>query len=205
MKFRLFPQETAGLELLSSMAQQSVLAVQTLAEMFGARRADYAGLVEDLARIDSSTTEYAHSLLTELRTSFVNPLPREDLLILSENLQLAVERLGAVGELVHLHGLERLPRQAADLLEIVTREAELTVAAMRQLSNLDDLEDYWLDMTRLAKRAEHTYRVWSTSALREVSITAFARNIEVGRELLAAGRALRDVATYVGRIIVRES
>ena len=205
MKFRLFPQETAGLELLSSMAQQSVQAVQTLSEMFGARRVDYEGLVEELTAIDTRTAELSRSLLTQLRTSFVNPLPREDLLILSESLQLTVERLGGVGELVLLHGLERLPGEAADLLEIVTREAELTVAAMRGLANLDDLEDYWFDMTRLAKRAEHTHRVWSSSALREVSITTFARNVEVGRELLAAARALRDVATHVGRIIVRES
>ncbi|WP_077488314.1 nuclease PIN [Sinomonas mesophila] len=205
MKFRLFPQETAGLELLSSMAQQSLLAVQALSEMFGARRSDYGSLVDELTAIDTRTTELARSLLTQLRTSFVNPLPREDLLVLSENLQLTVERLGGVGELVVLHGLDRLPREAADLLEIVTREAELTVTAMHQLNNLEDLEDYWLDMTRLAKRAEHTHRVWSSSALRELSITSFARTVEVGRELLAASRALRDVATHVGRIIVREA
>lgn len=205
MKFRLFPQETAGLELLASMAQQSVLGVQTLSEMFGARRADYEQLVDTLTANDARCTELSRTLLTQLRTSFVNPLPREDLLILSESLSETTGHLLAVGELMQLHAIDRLPSEAADLLGIVGRQTELTVGAMRSLSRLEDLEDYWLEMVRLARRAEHTYRVWSANALRELSIGHFARTVEVARALVDAVHSLQAVAIQVGRIIVRES
>ncbi|GAA2200812.1 nuclease PIN [Sinomonas flava] len=205
MKFRLFPQETAGLELLAAMAQQSVLGVQALSEMFGARRQDYEQLVDDLIGIDTRTTELSRTLLTQLRTSFVNPLPREDLLVLSEGLAAAMGQIVAVGELIQLHAIDRLPSEASDLLEIINRQAELSTTAMRSLSHLEDLEDYWIDMIRLSKRAEHTYRVWSSAALRDLSITAFARNVEAARALLAATHAFQAVATQVGRIIVKES
>ncbi|AMM31001.1 nuclease PIN [Sinomonas atrocyanea] len=205
MKFRLFPQETAGLELLASMAQQSMLGVQTLSEMFGAERADYEKLVDTLTANDARTTEFRRTLLTRLRTSFVNPLPREDLLILSEWLSQAVGHLVAVGELIQLHRIDRLPSEAADMLDIVNRQAELTTAAMRGLTRLEDLEDYWADIVRLSKRAERTYRVWSANALRELSITQFARTVEVARSLLEAVHAFQSVAIQVGRIIVRES
>lgn len=205
MKFRLFPQETAGLGLLASMAQQSVLGVQTLSEMFGARRSDYEQLVDTLMANDARTTELSRTLLTQLRTSFVNPLPREDLLQLSDSLAATVDHLVAVGELIQLHAIDRLPAEASDMLDIVNRQAELTVAAMRSLSRLEELEDYWTDMIRLSKRAEQTYRVWSASALRELSIGQFARTVEVARALVAAVHSLQAVATYVGRIIVRES
>ncbi|GAB3269193.1 hypothetical protein GCM10027449_03150 [Sinomonas notoginsengisoli] len=205
MKFRLFPQETAGLELLASMAQQSVLGVQTLSEMFGARRSDYEQLVDALIANDARTAEFSRTLLTQLRTSFVNPLPREDLLVLSESLAQAVGQLVAVAELIQLHAIDRLPSEAADMLDIVHRQAELTTTAMRSLARLEDLEDYWTDMSRLAKRAEHTYRVWSSTALRELSISHFARTVEVARALLSAVHALQSVAAQVGRIIVRES
>ncbi|GAB4097947.1 nuclease PIN [Sinomonas halotolerans] len=205
MKIRLFPQETAGLELLAAMSQQAVHAVQVLSEMFGARRSDYEELVESLSAIDSRTGELSRTLLTQLRTSFVNPLPREDLLVLSDHLLACVGHLLAVGELLHLHGIERLPREASDQLEIVNRQAELTTAAMRRLSDLDDLEDYWGDMLRLIRRSEHTHRVWSAGAMKDLSITNYARSVEAARELLAAARELTAVATYVGRIIVKES
>lgn len=205
MKFRLFPQETAGLELLASMAQQSVLGVQTLSEMFGARRSDYEQLVDALIATDARCTALSRTLLTQLRTSFVNPLPREDLLILSESLSDTAGHFVAVGELMHLHGIDRLPSEATDLLAILGQQVELTVVAMRSLPRLEDLEDYWLDMVRLTRRAEHTYRVWSATALRELSIGHFARTVELARALVAAANSLQAVAIQVGRIIVRES
>lgn len=205
MKFRLFPQETADLELLASMAQQSMQGIQTLSEMFGARRADYDQLVDALIANDARTTEFSRTLLTRLRTSFVNPLPREDLLVLSESLSQAVGHLVAVGELIQLHAIDRLPPEAADMLDIVNRQAELTAAAMRSLARLEDLEDYWTDMIRLTRRAEHTYRVWSATALQELSIANFARTVEVARALIAAVHSFQAIATRVGRIIVRES
>lgn len=205
MKLRLFPQETAALELLADIAQQSVLAVQVLSEMFGARRQDHERIFEELVRIESRTSELQRALLTQLRTSFVNPLPREDLLDLSEGLGNAMDQLVAVGELTVLNRLDRLAHEASDQLEIVNRQAELTVGAMRGLGRLDDLEDYWIEVTRLAKRANHTHRVWSSKAMHDLSLGAYARGIEMARALVGASQALRGVAGSVGRIIVKES
>jgi hypothetical protein len=205
MKLRLFPQETAALELLAKMAQQSVSAAQVLSEMFGARRQDHQRIFDELMNHERHTTELQRALLTQLRTSFVNPLPREDLLDLSEGLVMGMEQLVAVGEVVVLNRLDRIAREASDQLEIVNRQAELTVTAMRSLGRLDDLEDYWIEAIRLAKRANHTHRAWSADSLRELSIGHYARNAEMARALLSAAQAFRDVATNVGRIIVKES
>ncbi|WP_136611797.1 DUF47 domain-containing protein [Sinomonas albida] len=205
MKLRLFPQETAALELLADIAQQSVLAGQILSEMFGARRQDHERIFEELMKIDARTSELQRSLLTQLRTSFINPLPREDLLELSEGLGKSMDQLVAVGEIIVVNRLERMAREASDQLEIVNRQSELTVAAMRGLGRLDELEDYWAEMLRLAKRADHTHRVWSAKAMRELSLGAYARVVEMARALQGAAQALRGVAASVGRIIVKES
>ncbi|NUP75420.1 MAG: nuclease PIN [Sinomonas sp.] len=205
MKLRLFPQETGALELLAEMAQQSVLAVQVLSEMFGARRQDHERIFEELMKIDTRTSELQRALLTQLRTSFVNPLPREDFLELSDGLGAAMDQLVAVGEITVLNRLDRLAHEASDQLEIVNRQAELTVAAMRGLGRLDDLEDFWVEIVRLTKRANHTHRVWSAKAIRDLSLSSYARGIEMARALLMAAQAFRDVAASVGRIIVKES
>jgi hypothetical protein len=187
------------------MAQQSVLAVQVLSEMLGAHRQDHQRIFDELMVIDRRTTELQRALLTQLRSSFVNPLPREDLLDLSEGLVASMDQLVAVGEITVVNRLERIAREASDQLEIVNRQAELTVAAMRSLGRLDDLEDYWIETIRLAKRANHTHRVWSANSIRELSLGSYARSIEMARALLGAAHAFRDVAANVGRIIVKES
>ncbi len=205
MKLRLFPQESAGPDLLSQMARQIVLATGTLSEILGAPASEHARLVEDMHNHEAKSAELHFALLTHMRTSFVNVLPREDMYALSLHLNEAIEKLDAAAELVSLYKLERLPKRAADQLEIISRQAELTVEAMRQLNNLDDLEDYWIEILRLAKRAERTHRVWVADMLREMKSTQYARNRDIANQLVEVTKDMRRIATQVGSIIVKES
>lgn len=205
MKLRLFPQEPAGLNLLSQLASQIVLATGTLSEILGAPASENDRLVEDMHNHEAKSAELHFALLTHMRTSFVNPLPREDMYALSRYLNEAMEKLDAAADMVSLYKLDRLPKRAADQLEIISRQAELTVDAMRRLDNLDDLEDYWIEVLRLSKRAERSHRVWVADMLNEMKSTRYARTRDIAEQLVDVTRDLRKVATQVGSIIVKES
>ena len=205
MKLRLFPQEPAGLKLLAQLANQIMLATGTLSEILGAPASENARLVEDMHNHEAKSAELHFALLTHMRTSFVNPLPREDMYALSRFLNDAMEKLDAAAELVSLYKLDRLPKRAADQLEIISRQAELTVEAMRNLDNLDDLEDYWIEVLRLAKRAERSHRVWVADMLTEMKWAPYTRNRDIAEQLVGVTRDMRRIATQVGSIIVKES
>ncbi len=193
------------MNLLSMMARQIMLATGTLSEIIGVPASEHARLVEDMHNHEAKSAELHFALLTHMRTSFVNVLPREDLYALSRYLNEAMEKLDAAAELISLYRLERLPKRAADQLEIISRQAELTVEAMRQLNNLDDLEDYWIEILRLSKRAERTHRVWMADMLNDMKWAPYVRNRDIANQLVEVTRDMKRIATQVGSIIVKES
>jgi uncharacterized protein Yka (UPF0111/DUF47 family) len=205
VKLRFFPSERAGLDILARMAQEVVAAVQALSELLGAAPEDYAELAARVHAHESAAAELQFSLLTQLRSSFIPPLPREDLFALSRFLHEATEKLDAAADLMSLYSLERLPPRASEQLEVLVRQAELTVSAMHGLHNLDGLEDYWIEVLRLARRAERTHRVFVAELLAGHKPLPALRHVQVAEQLVAGTRDMRRVASQVGSIIIQES
>jgi uncharacterized protein Yka (UPF0111/DUF47 family) len=205
VKLRLFPQQTAGLELLARMAGQLVLGVRSMSGILGASADEYDALAEELHEHEAAATDLHFALLTTMRSSFINPLPREDLYALSRLLSEAIEKLDGAGELIALYRLGKLSRRAAEQLEVIGRQAELTADAMTLLGSPRKLEEYWIEILRLAKRAERTHRAWCAELLRDHKPTTYARHRDVANQLVDVTKDLRRVATHVGSILVRES
>jgi hypothetical protein len=81
----------------------------------------------------------------------------------------------------------------------------LTTRAMRNLSTLDGLDDYWYEMLRLGKQSERIHQLHMAHILEHhKAIPAMKRQLAVER-FVGAARALVRVSTEVGRIVVAES
>lgn len=205
MKFRLFPAETRGLELLQQLGTTVRQCVETLSELLGAPADDQDGLIRELERFEQQATDLHHALLTHLRTSYVNPLPREDLYTFSRLLNDAVGELAGTGDLMVTTSVAGISRRAAEQLEMLGRQSEMTTEALGKLQRPDDLEDVWIQMIRLGRRARRTHRAWLGEIADLSKASSILRHQAVAGQLLAAVEALRAVADHLGRVLVKES
>jgi uncharacterized protein Yka (UPF0111/DUF47 family) len=204
VKLRLFPSDTRGLELLQKLAAEVKICVEVLSEMLGSSE-DRTEHLEALSAAEIRTTDLHYAVLTHLRTSYVNPLPREDIYTFSRLLNEAVEQLVAAGGLISHLGNLVLSHHAADQLELIGRQAELTTSALCNLQQLDDLEDLWLDLVRVSKRAHRTHNTWLGEISDLNKASAIIRHRSIADQFMASVQSQRAIADHLGRVLVKES
>ena len=204
MKFRLFPSDTRGLELLRDLASEVNLCVGVLSEMLGSSE-DRTLQLDALSASEAKATDLHYAVLTHLRTSYVNPLPREDVYTFSRLLHDAVEQLSGAGVLIAHLGNRHLSQRAAEQLELIGRQAEITAEALGQLLQLDDLEDVWLELVRISKRAHRTHQTWLGEIGELNKAGTIIRHRSVADQFHACAQSLRAVADHLGRVLVKES
>jgi uncharacterized protein Yka (UPF0111/DUF47 family) len=206
MKWRLrVPRESAGVALLADMARELSNSIQTLSEMLGSESAEFPRLLERLHGQEGQSNELFFRLMTTMRSSIVNRLPREDLYRLGEDLNNAIESVVATADLIV--GLDVAPQspRTAELLEIVQRMSDNSLKIFARFENLDDLEDIWVDNLRLAKRAEHTRLAWLREVMDRGTSSSFTKHTLTSQRITQVITDLRRLSMRVGEIIVRES
>ncbi|GAA4767488.1 hypothetical protein [Citricoccus nitrophenolicus] len=197
--------DTASLDHLAALAEGLGSAVHQVAQLMGASKATTAEFDTGLKDIDSAATAHHMALLTSLRSSYITPLPRQDLYLLADGLNNAVERVCNAGLLIMATEQFRLPAEAMDILENLGRQAELLEEAVTQFRDLDGLEETWMQLQRNSKRAERVMIEWVSSMTGDLLQRSYNRQREAAHAVDAAIVAVRQITVHVGSILVQES
>ena len=144
-----------------------------------------------------------------INSTFVTPFDREDIYRLGSLLDDVMDHLEAVGSLLYLYGLTKLPvlpREMHEMVEVLDRQAKLTAETMPRLKELRDLEDYWIECNRLENDGDRVYRMLLVRLFSgEYDALTVLKMKEVADELEAACDAFEHVANTVETIAVKES
>ena len=204
MKFQVFPSALRGIELLRALTATIRGSVESVADMIGSptTRSDR---LRDLASAEAEASDLLHAVMTHLRTSYVSPLPRQDMYALSRFLHETMEHLRGTGELIMTVGSTPLSERSSEQLELISQLAELASDAVQRLNNLDDLEDHWLQMLQFSKRAARTHLVWGDEIANFSKASTIHRHQQVADQLMLAANTLRQFADHLGRVLVKES
>lgn len=202
---RLFPQENQALLLLSDMAALVIEATSAVSRIMGSPPADRDQVLEEAFDIEGRCTDVFFALMTNVRSSFVTALPRGDLYLLGHHLSTATEDLTAASHIIRVNALDGFSSRASDLLDLIQRQASLTAEAMHHLADLEGLDEYWVEVLRMAKQSSRTADLYRADLFERLKPQKSLPAQQFAAKLDSAAGRLRAVATEVGRILVQES
>ena len=208
MKFSFRPTEGAFYEYFSRAAQNLVRGTELLTEL-ALPGADVQSVSERLIEVEHDSDTITHELYNKINSTFITPFDREDIYRLGSQLDDVMDHLEAVGTLIYLYGLTKLPtlpREMHELVDVLDQQAKLTAEAMPRLRSMKDLSDYWIEVNRLENEADKLYRrLLSRLYSGEFDALEILKLKEVADQLEEAADAFEHVANVVETIAVKES
>ena len=208
MRIKLRPGDDTFFDFFSRAAQNLVRGTALLSELI-LPEADVESVSERLVEVEHDSDAITHELYKKINSSFITPFDREDIYRLGSGLDDVMDHLEAVGSLMYLYGLTRmpaLPREMHELIDVLDRQAKLTAEAMPRLKVMQGLEEYWVECNRLENEGDNTYRMLLVRLFSgEYDALTVLKMKEVVDELERACDAFERVANTVETIAVKES
>ena len=208
MRFSLRPSDDSFYEFFSRAARNLVSGAELLSEL-ALPGVDVQSVSERLVEVEHDSDAITHALYKKINSTFVTPFDREDIYRLGSLLDDVMDHLEAVGSLLYLYGLTKLPalpREMHEMVKVLDQQARLTADAMPRLKSMKDLDEYWVECNRLENEGDRMYRMLLVRLFSgEYDALTVLKMKEVADELEAACDAFEHVANTVETIAVKES
>jgi predicted phosphate transport protein (TIGR00153 family) len=208
VRFKLRPRDNTFYALFSRAAANLVRGTELLSEL-ALPGVDVQSVSERLVEVEHDSDALTHDLFNRINTTFVTPFDREDIYRLGSQLDDVMDHLEAVGSLLYLYGLTSLPalpREMHEMVDVLDRQAKLTVEGMDRLRTMQDLKEYWVGCNELENEGDRAYRMLLVRLFSgEYDALSVLKMKEVADELEAACDAFEHVANTVETIAVKES
>ncbi|MDQ6875516.1 MAG: DUF47 family protein [Actinomycetota bacterium] len=205
MRLSLTPRENSFYAFFTEAAQNLVTGADLLGRMLSNGN-DRAALAEQLKDVEHASDEVTHGVFKQLNRTFITPFDREDIYRLGSSLDDVMDAMEAAGDLMLLYGLEGLPPEVGQIVDVLARCAKVTAEAMPRLKSMKALEDYWIEANRLENEADQAYRrLLKRLFSGEYDALTVLKLKEVADMLEEAADAFEHVANAVETIVVKES
>jgi predicted phosphate transport protein (TIGR00153 family) len=155
---------------------------------------------------EHAADETTHSIIRRVNTTFVTPFDREDIYRLASDLDDVMDFMEEAVDNVHLFGLDSLPAEVAEQIEVLQRMATLTAETMPSLRTMKDLAEYWIEINRLENTGDAVHRRIIAKLFSGEFDALTVMKVKTVVDLLeAAIDAFEHVANTVEQIAVKES
>ncbi|MGH3510052.1 MAG: DUF47 domain-containing protein [Nocardioidaceae bacterium] len=205
MALRLRPVDVSFYDMFADQANQLVVGAVLLAEMLGDGN-DREAIASKMRDAEHNADETTHAIVRKVNKTFVTPFDREDIYNLASGLDDVMDLMEEAVDLVLLYEVDKMPKEFANLVEVIQRCAELTAESMPRLKSMKGLEEYWIEINRLENAGDKSYRrILAKLFGGKYEAIEVLKLKDIVDSLEGAIDAFEGVANIVEQIAVKES
>jgi uncharacterized protein Yka (UPF0111/DUF47 family) len=206
VRFRLLPREEEFYQLFVDVASRTEEAAHLLRELLTGKpeRAKYCA--DQIKRLENEADEITHEVVRRLDRTFITPIDREDIHLLSSDLDDVIDRIDGTARRAQIFRVGHSPLgidQMCDLVEQITAEVHVAVTKVR---DKDDVMGHCIKVKRLEEMGDAVYHEMlgklfdaETDPIRVIKWKEIFDNLETALD------EAEDVANNVESIVLKHA
>ncbi len=207
-RFSFIPREEKFFELFEESAHNIVDAAHVLKELIDTWE-NVEPRVAEIKELEHKGDSITHEIMARLHRTFVTPLDREDIALLTKSLDDIIDFIdGAAGAML-LYKVGRPGQRAKELADIIiqsTIEVEKAVLVLRHKAKLKDILVRCVEINRLENAADVVYRAARAELFEDVTdIADVLKWREIYESMESATDRCEDVANVLEGVALKHA
>ena len=157
MRFHLLPRNEDFFGLFVEVANRSHAAADHLYSLFAGDGSRLTYWVEQIKRLEHEADGLTHEVVERLDRTFITPIDREDIHLLSSDLDDVIDRIDAIARRAEIFRLQKAPQGVCDLCDVLRQITAEMATAMSKLKARDHIIDHCIEAKRLEEVGDAVY------------------------------------------------
>ena len=157
MKFRFLPRQDDFYDLFVDVATRTVEAARLLTALLIGKPEDATYYVDAIRKIENECDDIRHEVVRRLDRSFITPIDREDIHLLSSDLDDVVDRIDATARRAKIFRVGKSPEGVDVLCAVMEEIVQEVLNAVNALRDGKDVMAHCVQAKRLEEKGDAIY------------------------------------------------
>ncbi len=207
-RFSFIPREEKFFELFEDSAHNIVNAAHVLKELIDTWE-NVEPRVAEIKELEHKGDSITHEIIARLHRTFVTPLDREDIALLTKSLDDIIDFIDGAASAMLLYKVGRPGQRAKELADIIVQsaiEVEKAVLELRHKAKLKDILVRCVEINRLENAADVVYRAARAELFEDITDTAdVLKWREIYESMESATDRCEDVANVLEGVALKHA
>jgi hypothetical protein len=157
VRLRLLPREEEFYDLFVQVSRRTAEATSLLRELLTGKpeRATYC--VDQIKRLENEADEITHEVVRRLDRTFITPIDREDIHLLSSDLDDVIDLVDGTARRAQIFRVGPSPVGIAEMCNVIERITGELLAAVTKLRDRNDVMTHCIAVKRLEEEGDAVY------------------------------------------------